>query len=247
MVRPRYPAKRLFPILRAIPGCGFMDTMHAGVAAVLLAFLLIPIATAAGKKPYRIGIVLPGDQWVSGVDGLKEALPHIKRVALIGERDADSSIAAFKGAHDIAPELDLILIEFAITSKAEAVQAAKNITLKEADALFLIPSLHTVGAAGEIADVTRAARLPFAVFQVEHVQKHGALLSYGSSYFLQGKQAAALVDKVLRGIPPARLPIERPRRHQLILNLETAREIGVTFSPDVLNRADQLIESGSQR
>jgi len=55
-----------------------------------------------------------------------------------------------------------------------------------------------------------------------------------------------LADKVLRGVPPARLPIERPRLHQLILNLDTAREVGVTFTPDVLNRADQLIDSRSQ-
>jgi putative ABC transport system substrate-binding protein len=178
---------------------------------------------------------------------LQEILPHVKRVALIGERDADSSIAAFKVARDMAPEFDLTVIEFAVSSSAEAIQAAKNLTPKEVDALFLIPSLHTVGVAGEIADAARAARLPFAVFQMEHVQKHGALLSYGSSYFLQGKQAASLVDKVLRGVPPARLPIERPRLHQLILNLDTAREIGVTFSPDVLSRADQLIESRSQR
>jgi putative ABC transport system substrate-binding protein len=328
--------------------------MHVRVVAVFLALLLIPIAVAAGAKPYRIGVVLPGDQWVSGVDGLKEAmqglgyvegrdvlylvenaasdkakveeatrnfvaqkvdviytitntalkivaqvtqpsrtpvvfgsasgpvesgiipayatpdahvtgvtsasielvakrleilkevLPHVKRVALIGERVADSSRTAFQVAHDIAPELDLTLIDLVVNSNEEAVQAAKNLTLKEADALFLIPSLHTVGAMGEIAKAARAARLPFAVYQVEHVRKHGALLSYGSSYFLQGKQAAPLVDKVLRGVPVANLPIERPRLHQLILNLDTAREIGVTFSPDVLNRADQLIESKNQ-
>jgi putative ABC transport system substrate-binding protein len=330
-----------------------MDAICAGVVAVFAAFLLSPIAAAAGAKPYRIGIVLPGDQWVSGVDGLKEGmrglgyvegrdisyfienaagdkakieeatrnfvaqkvdvvytitntalkivaqatrpsrtpvvfgsasgpvesgiipsyatpdthvtgvmsgsielvpkrleilkdvLPHVQRVALIGEREADSSRAAFKVARETAPELDLTVIEFAVSSKEEAVQVAKNLTLKEADALFLIPSLHSVGMAGEIARAARAARLPFAVYQVEHVQKHGALLSYGSSYFLQGKQAASLVDKVLRGVPLASLPIERPRLHQLILNLDTAREIGVTFSPDVLNRADQLIEGRS--
>lgn len=326
---------------------------HRQVVTVFLALLLIPIAVAAGTKPYRIGVVLPGDQWISGVDGLKEGmrglgyvegrdvhyliesaagdkarieeatrkfvaekvdvvytitntalkivaqvtgpsrtpvvfgsasgpvesgimpayatpdthitgvtsgsielipkrleilkevLPHVKRVALIGERDADSSVAAFKVARDMAPELDLTLIEFAVSSQEEAVQVVKNLTLKEADALFLIPSLPTVGAMGEIAKAARAARLPFAAFQMEHVRKHGALLSYGSSYFLQGKQAASLVDKVLRGVPPAHLPLERPRLHQLILNLDTAREIGVTFSPDVLNRADQLIEGRS--
>jgi putative ABC transport system substrate-binding protein len=323
------------------------------IVTVFLALLLIPITAAAGAKPYRIGIVLPGNQWMSGVDGLKEGmrglgyvegrdvhyfiesatgdrakieeatrkfvaekvdvvytmtnttlkivaqatgpsrtpvvfgsasgpvesgilpayaspdthitgvtssslelipkrleilkevLPHVKRVALIGEHGAESSRVAFKAARETAPDFDLSVVEFAINSSEEAVQVAKNLTLKEADALFLIPSLYTVGVAGEIAQAARAARLPFAAFQEEHVQKHGALLSYGSSYFLQGKQAAALVDKVLRGVPLAHLPIERPHLHQLVLNLDTAREIGVTFSPDVLNRADRLIEGSS--
>jgi putative ABC transport system substrate-binding protein len=178
---------------------------------------------------------------------LKEVLPHVKRVALLGERDADSSKAAFQLARESAPQLDLALLELAVTSKKEAVQRAKALTRQEVDALFLIPSLHTVGAAGEIAAATRAARLPVAVYQVGHVQHHGALMSYGSSYFLQGKQAAALVDKILRGVPPAHLPIERPRFHQLILNLDTARDIGVTFSPEVLNAADQLIEGRAPR
>jgi putative ABC transport system substrate-binding protein len=355
MVRHRRSARGFSSIQRALPGAGFLDAMCAGVAAVFLAILLLPIVVAAGEKPYRIGIVLPGDHWASGVDGLKEGmrelgymegrdiryflenaagdkaqveeitrkfvaekvdvvytitntalkivvqvtkpsktpvvfgsasgpvesgiipsyatpdthvtgvtsgsielvakrlemlkevLPHVKRVALIGDRDADSSIAAFKLARATAPELDLTLVDIAVTSKEEAIKAAKQLTPQKADALFLIPSLNTVGAVGEIAEAARAARLPFAVYQVEHVQQHGALLSYGSSYFLQGKQAASLVDKVLRGVPVARLPIERPRLHQLILNLDTAREIGVTFAPDVLNRADLLIDSRSQR
>jgi putative ABC transport system substrate-binding protein len=300
--------------LRSIPGHGLLDAMRAGVAVIVLALLFMPMA-AAGAKPYRIGVVLPGNQWASGVDGLKEGiqgfgyvegrdilflledaagdkgkieaatrqfvtekvdvvytitntalkivaqvtkpsqtavvfgsasgpvesgllpayaildthvtgvtsgsleliqkrlemlkeiLPHVKRLALIGERDADSSIAAFKLARDMAPELDLTLIEIAVSSSEEAVQAATHLTRTEADALFLIPSLTTVGATAKIADAARVARLPFAVFQAEQVQNDGALLSYGFSYFLQGKQAASLVDKVLRGVPPARLPI----------------------------------------
>jgi putative ABC transport system substrate-binding protein len=147
----------------------------------------------------------------------------------------------------MAPELGLTLIEIAVSSSEEAVQAATHLTRTEADALFLIPSLTTVGATAKITDAARVARLPFAVFQAEQVQNDGALLSYGSSYFLQGKQAASLVDKVLRGVPPASIPIERPRLYQLILNLDTAREIGVTFSPDMLNHADQFIDRRSQR
>lgn len=178
---------------------------------------------------------------------LKEVLPHVKRVALIGEREADSSIAAFRLAEEAAPKLGLRLLEFRVGSNEEAVAVARGLTRRDADAIFLIPSLHAVAVTGQIAAAAKAARLPFAVYQVEHVRQHGALLSYGSSYYLQGKQAASLVDKIRRGVPPAELPIERPRLHQLILNLETAREIGVNFSAEVLNRADELIGSRSQR
>jgi putative ABC transport system substrate-binding protein len=174
---------------------------------------------------------------------LKEILPHVRRVALLGDREAASSIAAFAAAREAAPKLGLTLQEFRVVSRQEAIDAARRLTRADTDAMFLLPSLVTVGSMTELAAAARAARLPFAVYQVEHVRKHGALLSYGSSYFLQGKQSAALVDKILRGTPPGRLPIERPKLHQLILNVETAAAIGITFSRDALNRADELVGS----
>jgi putative ABC transport system substrate-binding protein len=172
---------------------------------------------------------------------LKEVLPQVKRVAAIGDLEADSSKAAFAIAKETAPKLGLTLVAIKVKSKEEAVEEARKISRRDADALFLIPGLHGVGAAKEIAAAARAARLPFAMYQAEHVEKDGALLGYGSSYYLQGKQAAVLMDKILRGVPPAGLPIERPRVHKLVLNLQTAREIGITFSPEVLNRADELV------
>ena len=178
---------------------------------------------------------------------LNEVLPRAKRIALIGDLEADSSKAAFALAEETAAKLGLTLVEFRVKSKAEAAEAAKGITRKEADAIFLLPGLYVVGAVTDIAAAARAARLPFAVYQVEHVKNDGGLLGYGSSYFLQGKQSAVLVDKILKGVPVARLPIERPRAHQLILNLGTAREIGIVFSPEVLNRADELVGADGKR
>lgn len=171
---------------------------------------------------------------------LKEVLPHVKRVAAIGDLESDSSKAAFAVARETAPKLGLTLIELKVQSKAEAVEAASKVTRTDADALFLVPGLHGVGAAKEIAAAARAARLPFAMYQAEHVEKDGALLGYGSSYYLQGKQSAALMDKILRGVPPGQLPIERPKVYQLVINVHVAREIGVHLSPEILNRADRL-------
>jgi len=329
--------------------------MMKKIVVAFLLLMLVPLATSAASKPYRVGIMLPGDQWASSVDGLKEGmkglgyvegrdvryflenaggdkkrvaeitrrfvdekvdmvftitntalkvvaevtrasrlpvvfgsasgpvesgiqpgyatpnthitgvtsgsielvgkrleilkevLPHSKRVAMIGDLEADSSKAAFAIAEKIAPKLGLTLVEFRVKSGEEAIETAKKITRKEADALFLIPSLYAVGAIGDIAAAAKSARLPFAVYQVEHVKINGALLSYGSSYYLQGKQSASLVDKILKGTPPHQLPIERPALHELILNLDTAKEIGVRFSPEVINRADELVGGGSKR
>lgn len=222
----------------------------------------IPVVFGSASGPVESGIhpayATPGTH-VTGVTSgsielvgkrleiLKEVLPHVKRVAVIGDRTADSSIAAFKLAREAAPKLGLSVIEIEVTSREEALAMAKRVTPREADVLFLLPSLSTVGSLTPIAAHARAVRLPFAVYQVEHIRKSGALLSYGSSYFLQSKQAAALVVKILKGTPPAHLPIERPRFHQLVLNLDTAEEIGVRFSAEVLNRADELIGGKAAR
>jgi putative ABC transport system substrate-binding protein len=229
------------------------------IAIVWLLLLGLPAPASPAERPHRIGIALPGDEWLSGVTSasielvpkrleiLREVLPHVKRVVAIGDLDADSSRAAFRMAQDAAAKLGLTLVEIRVRSKADAVEAARKVTRRDADALFLLPGLHGVGAAKEIAAAARAARLPFAMYQAEHVEKDGALLGYGSSYYLQGKQAALLMDKVLRGVPPGELPIERAKVHQLILNLAVARETEVTFRPEVLNWADDLVGPEGRR
>lgn len=319
------------------------------IMSAIFGLLLLPLPVHGASKPYRVGIMLPGDQWASSVDGfkegmkglgyvegrdiqylfenargdkkkvaeitkrfvadrvdviytitntalkvvaevarpsktpvvfgsasgpvesgiqpayatpdthitgvtsgsielvakrleiLREVLPKVKRVAVIGDIDADSSKASFALAEKTVPKLGLALVEFRVKSRDEAIEVAKRLTRKEADALFLIPSLYAVGAVAEIALAAKAQLLPFAVYQVEHVKKNGALVSYGSSYYLQGKQSALLVDKILKGTPVSQIPIERPELHELILNLNTAKEIGVKFTSTVINRADEVI------
>ncbi len=178
---------------------------------------------------------------------LKDVLPRAKRVALVGDLESDSSKAAFAVAEEAAAKLALQLIKIRVKSREEAIGEVKKLTRKEADALFLIPGLHGVGAITEIAQQAKIARLPLGVYQVEHVKKNGALFSYGSSYYLQSKQAASLVDKILKGTPVHQLPIERPGLHEMILNLDTAKEIGIKFSPEVLNRADELVSAAVKR
>ncbi len=221
-----------------------------------------PVVFGSASGPVETGIVpayASPDNHITGVTSgsielvpkrlelLKEILPWVQRVAVIGDFEADSSKAAFAGAQQAAPGLGLSLTGIMVKSKEEALDAAKKLTRKETDALLLIPSLLAVGVVGDIAKNSKSNRIPFAVYQVEHVQRDGALLSYGSSYFLQGKQAAAMVHKILRGTPVAKIPIEWPSLHELILNLDTAKEIGVKFAPEIINRANALVDGGTLR
>jgi putative ABC transport system substrate-binding protein len=178
---------------------------------------------------------------------LKELLPLTKKVALFGDAESESSNAAFTVAEKTAPKLGMTLFTLKFRSREDSIEAAKKLTRKQADAVFLVPGLAAVGAVGEIAALTKDRRMPFVVYQMEHVRKNGALMSYGSSYFLQGKQSAALLDKILKGTHPSQLPIERPALHELILNVQTAKEIGVKFSAEALNRADELVGEEGKR
>lgn len=215
----------------------------------------IPVVFGSASGPVESGIIsgYRDTDHVTGVTSgsielvakrleiLKEALPRVRRVAILGDLESESSKTAFQVARATAHKLGLTVLELKVRSREEAEETARKLTLKDTDALFLIPGLHSVGAVGAVAKHAKAARIPFAVYQVEHVIKDGALLSYGSSYFLQSRQAAALVDKILKGIRPSRLPIERPMAHELILNLATVKEIGVKFAPEIVNRADRLV------
>ena len=214
----------------------------------------VVFGTAAG--PVESGIVpayaMP-DTHITGVtsgsieltekrlDVVREIFPKIKKIALFTDLKADSSIAAAVVARKAATRLGFTLVERRINNKQEGIDAAQKLTLKDADMLFLLPGLANTTAVSEIAAIARKIRMPFAAYQMEHARDHGALLSYGSSYFLQGKQSARLVSRIVKGTPVHQLPIERPEKYELILNLDTAKAIGVKFSLAVLNRADQLI------
>lgn len=220
-----------------------------------------PVVFGSASGPVESGIVpaysTPGTHITGVTSGsielvekrleiLREVLPKTKRVVVLGDLESDSSKTAFTLAETTAGRLGLKLIEIRIKSKEEGIEAANKIRLKDADAFFIVPGLHVVAGVEETAAASRHNRVPFAAYQIEHV-KSGALLSYGSSYLIQGRQAAGLVDKILRGRPVYQLPIERPEKHELILNLETAKAIGVKFTPDILNRADELVGGQKRR
>ena len=200
------------------------------------------VSDFAAPETHITGVISSGIELTEKrLDILREILPKVKKLAIFTDPQSESSQAAALVARKAATRLGFTLVERRINNKQEGIEAAKKLSLKDAGALFHLPGLANIIAIGELAVFARTQRMPFAAYQMEHARDDGALLSYGSSYFLQGRQSARLVSRILQGAPVRHLPIERPEKYELILNLDTAKAIGVNFSPAILSRADQLI------
>jgi putative ABC transport system substrate-binding protein len=213
----------------------------------------VPIVFVRVGDPVAAGIVAaiarPGGN-VTGVSSLstdlapkrlellKAIFPTVRRVWAVYHADDRSSFAAARRAQAVAPLLQLDLIVQAVRTPEELVGHLKGI--RPGDGLLVPPSV-AMSIPTVLLDLERLSRVPavhFAAFWVET----GGLVSYGSDLYGDGFQAARLVAKILRGSRPQDLPVEGPSKVELAINLKTARSLGVAVPPEVLARADRVIE-----
>src|SRR5689334_7007860 len=174
---------------------------------------------------------------------LKEALPNVTRVAILYDPDAETHLLQLQASQHLTQPLAVNLIPLGprgrglrLDLKAEFQSAIA----KGADALITLPDPVRVDRK-EIVELAAKHRLP-AMYPGRRFTEAGGLMSYGpvtgDLYF----SAASLVDKILRGSKPSDLPVERPTKFELVINLKTAKQIGVTIPPDVLMWADRVIK-----
>src|SRR5262249_34289199 len=120
-------------------------------------------------------------------------------------------------------------------------EAFRVITRFRAEALFVLESALIFRARREIAQLALKHRLPTSFAFREYVDA-GGLVSYGVNFSNMFRRAAEYIDKILRGAAPGGLPVEQPTKFELVINLKTAKTLGLTIPPSVLARADELIE-----
>jgi len=167
---------------------------------------------------------------------LKTLVPTLRRVWLIYPADDPSSLAFARKAQEAAPLLKLELVARPVRTAAEVGPILE--TLRPGDGL-LPPPTKEFDIKGEVW--YRAAQVP-SIFPGAFWVRRGALVSYGADYYPQGVQAARLVAKILRGARPQDLPVEGADKIELIINLKTAKKLGLTIPPSILYRADEVIK-----
>ncbi len=175
---------------------------------------------------------------------LKEALPRVSRVAVLWDSTGPAPPTdpfGRRATEEAARSLRLTLQTLAVRGPNDFPGAFEAAVEGRAEALVVLPSPILVSYIKPLVELAVKHRLP-AMYQVKEFVEAGGLMSYGPSLRDHFRRAAAYVDKILKGAKPADLPIEQPTKFELIINLKTAKALGLTIPPSLLLRADQVIE-----
>jgi putative ABC transport system substrate-binding protein len=215
----------------------------------------IPIVVPSGGDPVAMGLVSslarPGGN-ITGATAftqeitakrlglLKEAVPGIARVGMLINSANPASRLAFEAAFATAKSLKLEWLAFEIRSPKEFGSAFAAMTKGRVNALVVSTDTLFGASYEELANLAARQRLP-AVGAKEFAEL-GGLIGYGADSVALYRRAAYFVDRILKGAKPADLPVERPTRFELVINLKTAKALGIKIPQALLLRADQVIE-----
>ena len=168
-------------------------------------------------------------------------MPNISRVAFLWNRANASHLPYLKDLQASARELKLTMQSVEAQASHDVEKALTEMTRERPDALIVTAdSIHELRKAW-IVDFTAKRHLP-PLYQLKEYVEAGGLMSYGASIIEQYRRAAIYVDKILKGATPAALPIEQPTKFELVINMKTAKALGITIPPALFARADKILE-----
>ena len=212
--------------------------LFIGVSGPIEAGLVESLARPGGNITglTNIASVLSGKR----LEVLKETIPKLSRIAVLWDPQNPGSSLQWKECEIAAKELGLRIYPMEVSS-VNKYESAFNEAMKARSAALAV-TLSPLAASNQKRLVELAAkyRLP-AIYAREDFANNGGLMSYGPSHAAEGRDAARLVDKIIKGAKPADLPVEQPTKFEFVINLQAAKQIGLTIPPNVLARADKVI------
>jgi putative ABC transport system substrate-binding protein len=216
----------------------------------------IPIVFSGGADPVAAGLVASLARPGGNITGwtfsqpemagkrlalLKEVLPKLSRVAVLWSPSNDGAAQEWQGTHAAARVLDITLQSLEVRDPKDFPTALSAMTRTRPHALITFAAAITSAYRPIIVDFAKKERLP-TMFGLRADVEAGGLMSYSPSAAQGFRRAAYYVDRILKGAKPGDLPIEQPDRFELVINLKTAKALGVAIPTPLLMRADQIVE-----
>ena len=205
------------------------------VGAGLVDSLARPGGNATGFMSYEFSI---GGKWL-GL--LKEIAPGLTRVAVLRDATQAFAMSLFAATQAVAPSLGVEVIPVNMRDAGEIEQSVETFARSPNGGMIAVGSAAVVRHRELILTLAARLKLP-AVYWERFLVAEGGLMSYGPDLVEQFRQAAGYVDRILKGEKPADLPVQAPTKYRLIINLKTAKTLGLTVPDALLARADEVIE-----
>jgi len=233
----------------------FASDVPAAKAAQLVTTRIPIVFAGLGGNPVEMGLIQsfaqPGGN-ITGVANLdvdlgpkrlevfRDLIPGLHRVLFPYDPTDASSVAAVRGYREAAGRLGIVLVEQAVQTPAEAQATLARVRKDEVDGILQPPPIAS-NIPGFILETARQQGIPTMFDTAFYVEQSGGLASYGPDLFATGRQAARLVDKILKGTKPAEIPVEVNSKIEFAINLKVAKALGLTIDPVVLYQADRLV------
>ena len=224
---PLLQVTRTIPIVFTIVpdpvGAGFVDSLAR------------PGGNATGFVQFEFGL---SAKWL---ELLKEVAPDVTRVAVLREPGITAAIAQFAALQAVAPSLRIELVPLNFRDQSDIERTVASFVRSPNDGMIVTSGpLAAVYRKTIIATAARH-KLP-AVYVSRFTALDGGLISYGPDFVDQYRRAASYVDRILKGEKPADLPVQAPTKYELVINLRTAKALGINLPPTLVARADEVIE-----
>ena len=258
----RFAAGRIeqLPALAAQVVAANPDVIFAPVTPAALAAgnvtKAIPIVFAVSADPIGAGLVKslrqPGGN-ITGITSmntelaakrlelLREVAPRISRVGVLSNLDNVPDRQQLSALRETGSKIGVTIVPIDVRTASDYATAFERADAQSADALMIIPNPLNITFRSRIIEFAARRRQP-TMDADDRGPREGVLMSYGPSWAGNFRQAADLVDKILKGAKPADLPLEQPTKVALVINLKTAKALGLTIPPPLVLRADEVIE-----
>jgi putative tryptophan/tyrosine transport system substrate-binding protein len=226
-VAPLLQASRAVPIVFVIVpdpvGAGFVDSLAR------------PGGNATGFLLYEYSL---GAKWL---ELLKELAPRVRRAAVLRDPALASGLGQFAAVQAVASSLGIEVTPVSVRDAGE-IERSLAAFARTADGGLIATGSSLTGVHRDLIIALAARHRPPAIYIERSYAAAGGLISYGADFLDQFRRAAGYVDRILKGEKPADLPVQAPTKYELVLNLKTAKALGLTIPPNLLAVADEVIE-----